>query len=162
MNPTRNSLDEKVRERAVESLTVVVADLNDLYGRVKQAHWNARGMAFIGLHKLLGEFAAELLQHIDLAAERATALGGIFHGSLRDAVRNTKLKGREEPSFPTDLKGWLKRLAEDHAAVGKFVRNSIKKCDEGEDFGTADLLTQLLRRLDLQLWQLEAHIKNHT
>ncbi|MEI9864376.1 MAG: ferritin-like domain-containing protein [Limisphaerales bacterium] len=42
--------------------------------------------AFIGLHKLLDEFGERILEHVDLAAERATALGGVVEGTLREAV----------------------------------------------------------------------------
>jgi len=43
-----------------------------------------RGTTFIGLHKLLDEFAGRMMSDIDLAAERATALGGIVEGTLRE------------------------------------------------------------------------------
>ncbi|HSY75144.1 MAG TPA: DNA starvation/stationary phase protection protein Dps [Dongiaceae bacterium] len=158
MNKTRNTLPPPVRKEAITVLNVTVADLFDLFARIKQAHWNVRGTTFIGLHKLLDEFAARILNHIDLAAERATALGGVVEGTLRETVRHSQLKKKEEPLSISGMHDWICELADVHAESGKYVRAAIKKMTDAEDFGTADLLTDVLRALDLQLWLLEAHI----
>ena len=161
MNKTRNSLDPNVRRKSIAALNVVVADLFDLFARIKQAHWNVRGTAFIGLHKLFDEFGERLLGRMDLAAERAAALGGVVEGTLRESSKNSPLKRKEQPLSTSGMADWLNELAEVHAASGKVVRKLIHQATEAGDFGTADLLTGILRDLDLQLWLLEAHLKQH-
>ena len=158
MNATRNTLPAAVRKTAVQVLNGTVANLFDLYARTKQAHWNVRGQSFFALHKLLDEFAAAIEEHVDAAAERATALGGIVEGTLRDAVRHSRLKKKEEPSSKSGQRDWIRELADVPAACGQQVRAAIKKLTDAEDFGTADLLTDVLRSLDKQLWILEAHL----
>jgi starvation-inducible DNA-binding protein len=158
MNKTRNTLPPPVRKEAIMVLNNTVADLFDLFARTKQAHWNVRGTTFIGLHKLLDEFAGRILNHIDLAAERATALGGVVEGTLRESVKHSHLKKKEEPQSISGMSDWIHALADIHAAAGERVRMVIKKLAAAEDFGSADLLTDILRTLDLQLWLLEAHI----
>ena len=158
MNKTRNTLPPQVRKEAIGVLNNTVADLFDLFARIKQAHWNVRGTTFIGLHKLLDEFAGRTLNHIDLAAERATALGGIVEGTLRESVKHSHLKKKEEPSSISGMSDWIHALADFHAEAGERVRMAVKKTTDAEDFGTADLMTDILRTLDLQLWLLEAHI----
>src|ERR1700749_4476961 len=98
MNKTRNTLPPQVRKKAISVLNETVAELFDLFARIKQAHWNVRGTTFIGLHKLLGEYAERILGHIDVAAERATALGGVVEGSLRESAKHSRLKKQEEPA----------------------------------------------------------------
>ncbi len=158
VNKTRNTLPPTVRKEAIVALNNTVADLFDLFARIKQAHWNVRGTTFIGLHKLLDEFAERTLKHIDLAAERATALGGIVEGTLRESVKHSHLRKKEEPASISGMSDWIHTLADVHAEAGERVRKAIKKLTDAEDFGTADLLTDVLRTLDLQLWLLEAHI----
>ena len=158
MNITRNTLAPVVRQAAVTTLNNSVAELFDLFGRIKQAHWNVRGTTFIGLHKLLDEFAGRILNHIDLTAERATALGGIVEGTLRESAKHSHLKKKEEPDSISGMRDWINELADVHAAAGEHTRKAIKKITDAEDFGTADLLTDVLRTLDLQLWLLEAHL----
>jgi starvation-inducible DNA-binding protein len=158
MNKTRNTLPLHIRKDAIAVLNQAVADLFDLFARIKQAHWNVRGTTFIGLHKLLDEFAGRTLIHIDLAAERATALGGIVEGTLRDSAKHSRLKRKEEPNSLSGMSDWIHELADVHAAAGENIRRAIKRTTEAEDFGMADLLTDILRTLDLQLWLLEAHL----
>lgn len=161
MNKTRNTLSPAVRKAAIHTLNDSVAELFDLFARIKQAHWNVRGTTFIGLHKLLDEFAGRILGHIDLAAERATALGGVVEGTLRESVKHSRLKKKEEPSSISGMRDWISELADVHAAVGEHTRRAVEKITDAGDFGTADLLTDVLRALDLQLWLLEAHLNQH-
>ena len=158
MNKIGNTLRPHICKEAIAVLNHAVADLFDLFARIKQAHWNVRGTTFIGLHKLLDEFADRTLEHIDFAAERATALGGVVEGTLRESVKHSQLKKKEEPSSISGMSDWIHTLADVHAEAGERVRKAIKKLTDAEDFGTADLLTDVLRTLDLQLWLLEAHI----
>ena len=159
MNKTRNTLPLETRKVAVEYLNVTVAEMLDLFARIKQAHWNLRGMAFIGLHKLLDEFAAATLAHIDSVAERATALGGVVEGTLRDAVKQSGLKKKEEPNSVSGQTDWLVELADAHATTTGHIRKAIKKLTDEDDFATADLLTEVLGHLEKQLWLLEAHLE---
>jgi len=43
VNETRNTLPPPVRREAIVVLNNTVADLFDLFARIKQAHWNVRG-----------------------------------------------------------------------------------------------------------------------
>lgn len=158
MKKTRNTLPLETRKLAVKCLNRTVAETLDLFARIKQAHWNLRGMAFIGLHKLLDEFAANTLADIDVIAERATALGGVVEGTLRDAVKQSGLKKKEEPSSVSGQADWLRELADAHATATAHIRVAIKKLTDEDDFATADLLTDVLCHLEKQLWLLEAHL----
>lgn len=158
MKKTQNALPKDIRKIAIGSLNTTVAELLDLFGRIKQAHWNLRGLSFIGLHKLLDEFATTVLADIDEAAERAAALGGMVEGTLRDAVKRSGLHKREEPESKSGQRDWIRELVDVHAACSEHVRAGVKALTHAEDFGTADLLTSILRHLDKQLWLLAAHL----
>lgn len=158
MNATRNTLPLATRKKAVHLLNNTVAEMLDLFARIKQAHWNLRGLSFIGLHKLLDELAATTLHDIDEVAERATALGGVVEGTLRDAVKQSRLKKREEPQSRSGQTDWLRELADAHALTAEHIRKGIKQMNDAEDFGTADLLTDVLRTVEKHLWLLEAHL----
>ena len=156
---TRNTLPLATRQTAVHLLNTTVAELLDLFARIKQAHWNLRGLSFIGLHKLLDEFAATTLADIDEVAERATALGGVIDGTLREAAKQSHLNRREEPASRSGLTDWIHELADSHATASTHIRKAVKQLTDAEDFGTADLLTEVLKHVEKQLWLLEAHIQ---
>jgi DNA-binding ferritin-like protein len=47
-------------------------------------------------------------------------------------------------------------LPDVHAEAGEQTRKGLEKLTDAEDFGTAALLTDVLRICDLQLWLLKA------
>ncbi|MES2308523.1 MAG: DNA starvation/stationary phase protection protein Dps [Verrucomicrobiota bacterium] len=155
---TRNPLSSADRQEAVTLLNQNIAELFDLFTRVKQAHWNLQGISFISLHKIFDEFAETILNDLDETAERAGALGGFVEGTLQDAAKSSRLKKKNEPTLDSVQRDWLEELADLHATCAAHTRKAIKKLTKMEDFGTADLLTQSLRHLEKQLWILESHL----
>ena len=96
--PTRNDMPVKVRTQMIQLLNAQLADTFDLMSMAKQAHWNVRGPHFIGLHKLFDEVFEAVEGHVDLIAERCTALGGVAHGTVRMAAKSTRLE-----EYPGDI-----------------------------------------------------------
>src|SRR6187401_1893073 len=92
---TSIDIDSETREQLVNLLNQQLADTFDLYSQTKQAHWNVKGPHFIQLHELYDKLAAELTDHVDTIAERATALGGVALGTARMASAASRL-----PEFP--------------------------------------------------------------
>ena len=92
MFQTVNDLPLNTRTRVVKLLNARLADAIDLGTQVKHAHWNVKGPNFIALHELFDKLAEATEDQIDTIAERATALGGIAHGTLAAVARATSLK----------------------------------------------------------------------
>lgn len=157
MHPTRNDLPEPTREKAAALLNALLADLIDLAAQVKHAHWNVKGPHFIALHELFDDIAAALLPHIDAAAERCTALGGVAEGDLRTVAKRSRLA--PYPAGLTAGPDHVAALANAIAAAAKTTRAAIDTAAEFGDAGTADLFTQVSRELDQRLWFLEAHLE---
>jgi starvation-inducible DNA-binding protein len=157
MFSTRNDLGRKVREKTIELLNQQLAGTFDLYSQTKQAHWNVKGAQFHSLHELYDKLAAELLAFVDLIAERATALGGLAHGTVRLAAAASTL-----PEFPlevTDSLPTVEALAERFGGLAASMRSAIESANEADDAVTEDLLTEVSRGLDKSLWFLEAHLQ---
>jgi DNA-binding ferritin-like protein len=155
MNRTRNSLPPPVRKQAITALYQTVVELFDLFTCIKQAHGNMRGVTFIRLDEL----ASHIMGHIDRVAERATALGGMADDAFREGVRLSHLKKKKEtPSSFNGAFDWMQELADLHASVGEHVCQAVKQLIEIQDFGSADLLADILRTLDLHLSILETHL----
>jgi starvation-inducible DNA-binding protein len=88
---TRIDIPEQSRRLLIELLNARLADVFDLYSQLKQAHWNVKGSDFIQLHELYDTVAADVLEHVDAIAERATALGGLALGTARLAASASTL-----------------------------------------------------------------------
>src|SRR3954466_16274354 len=81
--PTKIALSADVRSKVAALLNQRLADGLDLRTQVKHAPWYVKGIEFQQLHELFDEIATHLEEHIDLIAERITALGGVAHVDLR-------------------------------------------------------------------------------
>jgi len=160
MFSTRNDLPRDIRGRMIELLNQRLADTFDLYGQVKQAHWNVKGAQFFQLHELFDKLAAELQGYVDQIAERATALGGLAEGTVRMSAANSQLPELELNI--TDSSAMVEALSDRYAALAASIRRAIEASEEQGDADTADLFTEVSRGLDKSLWFLEAHLQTQS
>lgn len=154
---TSIDIDSETREQIVTLLNQHLADTFDLYSQTKQAHWNVKGPQFIQLHELYDKLAAELIDHVDTIAERATALGGVALGTARMAATASRLN--EFSSKAIGSQDSVRALSERYAALAASTREAIDTSDDLGDKDTADLFTGVSRALDKALWFLEAHLQ---
>ncbi len=156
LRESKNDLPSNAKSAVIDMLNARVADTIDLALVTKQAHWNIKGMSFIGVHELLDKLRGELDLYVDSMAERAVQLGGVASGTVQTVEEKTKL-----PPYPTDIqtvKDHLTALVERYGQVANSVRANIDDADEAGDAGSSDLFTEVSRGLDEWLWMLEAHL----
>jgi starvation-inducible DNA-binding protein len=158
MNKTLNSSVPHARREAVGRLNHTVAELFDLYVRIKRVCWNVRGVSFLDLHRFLDEFARRTLDDLDAAAELALALGGTVEGARRESARLPP-PGEKEPSLTAGISSWLQELATINSIYSKHVHAAVRSMKDAGELGAADLLMAIARDLDQQFWMLEAHIE---
>ena len=152
---TRNSLPEKVRTQLEVVLQDRLADSIDLAIQAKQAHWNVKGPSFMALHELFDKGAEEAEGYADLIAERIVQFGGVAEGTIQVAAVRTSLP--EYPLIVTTGKEHVESLAHVLATYGELVRTAIGQAAELNDPATADIFTEISRRVDKYLWFIEAH-----
>jgi starvation-inducible DNA-binding protein len=151
-------LPVETRAQMIARLNQELADTADLASQTKQAHWNVKGSHFYPLHLLFDELAAKRQGEADQLAERATALGGYATGTVRMAADSSQL-----PEIPTGIDAgmdYVQALVERYATHANLVRDAIDEATETGDMDTADLLTEISRELDKDLWFLQAHLQN--
>ena len=154
---TVNNLSDNAKQASIGLLNARVADTIDLALLTKQAHWNLKGRQFIGVHLMLDGFRTEIDEWVDTMAERAVQLGGTALGTTQVVNGGTTL-----PPYPTDIatiEDHLKALIERFGIAANAVRAGIDEADNAGDADTADILTEVSRGLDKQLWFLEAHLQ---
>ena len=155
---THNDLTTKIRGRILPLLNQHLADTTDLFTQVKASHWNVKGPHFIALHLLFDTLAGKLVAQADTIAERATALGGVATGTLRQAAKASRLP--ELPAGTFDGMTLVRALTARYGQLASDTRTAIDAATRLGDTGTADLFTGVSRELDSSLWFLEAHLQN--
>ena len=117
---------------------------------MKQAHWNLKGVGFIGVHELLDDVAVHLRDGADMMAERVAMMGGMAQGTSKTVSEKSSLT-----AYPTDIVS-----VEDHVTelVKRFneystnVRKAIEAADEAGDEDSADLFTEVSRTAEKDAW----------
>jgi starvation-inducible DNA-binding protein len=157
---TRIDIPEATRSKVIQQLNTTLAASLDIWSQTKQAHWNVKGKDFYQLHLLFDDIAGVLYEHIDLIAERITALGGVAHGTARQSAKNSPLSEYPDTEKMSE-DDHLNALADRLAAYAKHLREGISKCDELDDQDSNDLYVQISREVDKKLWFVEAHMQRH-
>ena len=90
-------------------------------------------------------------------AERIQSLGGIAVGDPRHAAELTRIE--RPPNGAEEVPVMISRLLEAHETIITAVREAIERTERNGDWGSNDLLmSDVLRRHELQVWFLSEHL----
>jgi starvation-inducible DNA-binding protein len=156
LHPSRIDLPPEIRLYVIQLLNQTLACTVDLRSQVRQACWNVKGKDFSLLHPLFATLVTELAAYTDLVAERIVVLGGMLRGTARTAATQSKL-----PEYPSEIvegDAHVLALTERFACYAASLREGIALATDVEDAGSAALYTDLSRKVDKQIWVLEAHL----
>jgi starvation-inducible DNA-binding protein len=157
---TRIDIPETTRTKTIQLLNSTLAASLDIWTQTKQAHWNVKGKDFYQLHLLFDDIADVLYPHIDLIAERITALGGVAHGTARESAKHSLLQEYPDTEKMAE-EDHINALADRLAAYAKHLRESAGKCSDWNEQDANDLYIEISREVDKKLWFLEAHLQRH-
>src|SRR5262252_10253673 len=152
-------LEEPVRLEMTEQLNQLLADTMTIRDLYKKCHWQVAGPTFYQLHLLYDKHYEEQSEVVDLIAERIQLLGGVSIAMAADVAETTQIqrppRGREE--VPVQLS----RLLDAHQVVIHECRPLAERASKLGDDGTNDLVvSDVLRRNELQVWFLSEHLVN--
>jgi starvation-inducible DNA-binding protein len=151
------ALSYEARMESCQLLNQILADSMILYSHYKKHHWLVRGHTFYQLHLLLDKHAGEQVELIDLIAERVQTLGGIAIADPRHVAEVTTIP--RPPNGAEEVPAMLSRLLEAHEIIIGKVRDAITATADNRDDGTNDLLmSDVLRRHELQVWFIAEHL----
>ena len=151
------ALSAEARAESTQLLNRILADTTILYALYKKHHWVVAGPTFYQLHLLFDKHAGEQLELVDLLAERVQTLGGIAVGDPRHAAELTWIP--RPPDGAEEVPVMISRLLAAHEDIITAVRDAIEKTASSRDWGSNDLLiSDVLRRHELQVWFLSAHL----
>ena len=151
------ALAAETRQESSQLLNEILADTTILYALYKKHHWLVAGPTFYQLHLLFDKHAEEQLELIDLLGERVQTLGGIAVGDPRHAAEITTIE--RPPDGAEEVAVMIHRTLDAHETIIEKVRDAIERTEKSADWGSNDLLmSDVLRRNELQVWFLAEHI----
>jgi starvation-inducible DNA-binding protein len=146
----------KDNKEIVDGLNAVLADTFTLYFKTHAFHWNVVGEHFHSLHQLFDQQYNALWQSTDIIAERVRQLDGIAPINLK-ALQ--KLASLHETGQTPDAMAMVEELANDNAEIVNVILPVLKKADEADDKGTADMLTKRVQDHENAAWMLRSLLR---
>ncbi len=141
------------REKNHRSLQPILTDLIAFGMTVKQLHWNVVGPHFRPIHLHLDEIYAEVQEAVDTVAERISATGHSPLGTTKSVAADTEIA--EPPSgFIRDNEVLLLAGQRIHELSG-LIRTRMAEIED-VDTVTADILHQIVEKLEKHHWMLRA------
>lgn len=143
--------------KTVEKLNLYLANLNVLYRKVQNYHWNVVGDKFFSIHEKLEEYYDAINEQIDDVAERILSIGGRPLGTLKDYLAVTTIKEAEnkEISIPEAVAD----VEKEFETMLKLVKEVKEVADEENDYGTSALVDEYISTYEKNLWMLNAYLK---
>jgi len=146
-----------------ESLQKIANILNDdladeyvLLTKTRNYHWNVEDPRFNDLHKFFEEQYELLSAAVDEIAERVRAVGGRTRATLKEFINSSQI--REDIGSYPNAETMLGNLLSDHETMIKTLRKNINECQELNDEGTANFLTDKMEAHEKMAWMLRSFL----
>lgn len=118
------------------SLTVALHQYN-------KHHWLTEGAeAFLSLHELLNEHRDKTNDHIDKIGERVARLGGVPTAHPITQHELSYIKHEVEGRY--SIRDFLRNDLEHELKIQQMLRKTIDRASQLKDFGTAEVLQEVL------------------
>jgi starvation-inducible DNA-binding protein len=148
-------LDVSAREEVGRELQATLIELIDLALLGKQLHWSVVGPLFRPLHLQLDELIDAWRELGDAVAERAIAIGYCPDGQANAVAAGGERQRLERGPIQDQavLRELFRRLAE----AGERARTRMDRLGD-LDAASQDVLTDVVRELEKQLWMVRAQL----
>lgn len=137
------SLPHDVRLEMAQKLDEHNCALHVALNQYNKHHWLNEGPnSFISLHHLLDEHVKKTHHHIDEIAERIARLGGI--PTTHPVTQHEKSYIKHEGEGRYSMRDMLRNDLEHEMALQKRIGEQIKRAHDLMDFGTVEVLEQII------------------
>ncbi len=143
------SLAHEVRMEMAKQMDAHNCALHVALHQYNKHHWLTEGPeSFLSLHHLLDEHVEKTMEHIDKIGERIARLGGIPTAHPVTQHEMSYIKHEAEGRYA--MRDMLRNDLEHEMKMQQMIRAQIKRAHDLQDFGTVEVLEEvLLDREDL-------------
>lgn len=134
-----------------------LSNLNVLYVKLHNYHWNVIGEGFFTLHTKLEEIYNGVSDEIDGIAERIIMIGGKPLGSLREYLSNSTLKEAESNDIKS--KELVESLLSDFKILLDDSKNLYSLADSNGDPVTSSIIENSISNYEKNIWMLTSYLK---
>lgn len=152
-------MDLKKLEKTPTALTTemnnFLANLNVMYAKLHNLHWNVTGMGFFEIHVKLEELYTDITLDLDEVAERILTIGHKPLASLKDYLQVATIS--EIASEDVKALAAIKVAFADYVILVEQAQAILALAEAANDLGTQDLMGGLIAKYEKTLWMLQAY-----
>jgi len=137
----------------VNKLNQYLADLNVLYRKLQNFHWNVKGKQFFVLHGKLEEYYDGVNDQIDEVAEAILMLEGQPLGTMKDYLELSKIK--EASNAPISGDDVLNAILEDFKYVLDSAASIKELADNDKAYMISAMMDDIMANYMKAIWMLK-------
>ncbi len=138
------SLPVEVRHEMALMLDDHLCALNVALHQYTKHHWLTEGAeSFLSLHHLLEEHIEKTMEHIDSVGERVARLGGV--PTAHPVTQHELSYVKHETEGRYTMRDFLRNDLEHELKIQQMMRRQIARAHELKDFGTVEVLEEILK-----------------
>lgn len=149
---TPNNLGGEARDSISAVLNPLAADAFALYVKTKNFHWHLAGPHFRDYHLLFDEHADQILEMVDILAERVRKLGGLTIHSIGEIGRLQTIKDDNDPFV--EAHEMVRRLLQDNKDFSANMLKAHEICEKHNDFASTSILEVFMDETERRAWFL--------
>ncbi|MHB2149880.1 Dps family protein [Calditrichota bacterium LG25] len=142
------------QEQLIANLQRTLSNLQVLYVKLHNYHWNVKGKQFFGLHELTEGYYNYMAEQYDAIAERILQLGKKPLVTMKDYLENATLDESVKTDFTAEEV--IDGLLADFDVLLKDFKEISGAAAELNDTTTANLADGNVEWLEKAIWMLKA------
>ncbi len=143
-------------DKLIVLLNKNLANLQLIYVKLHNYHWNVKGMNFKQVHELTESYYEYYAKQYDDVAERILQLGGKPLSSMKDYLTTASIK--EEIKNDFDGKFVLGSVLNDFESLNSEFKEISKAAGDTDDVPTANIADENVAWLEKQIWMIKASL----
>ncbi|MBP2649466.1 MAG: Ferritin Dps family protein [Firmicutes bacterium] len=143
--------------KVAEGLNVYLANLNILYSKLHNFHWNVVGAGFFGLHAKTQELYEKMATELDIVAERIKALEYMPLASMHEYLQAATISDISSKPFTTEEVTQM--IINDFSCIVRLLRKIEAFAKKASDECTIGLITEAICYFEKQIWLMNASLE---
>lgn len=146
-------LNESGANKVVDSLQLLLADLQVYYTNLRNFHWNIKGRGFFQLHEQFEKLYDNVADKVDEVAERILMLGGVPENKFSNYLKISRIKETETTSCGEEA---IQNILNTLSHLIHVERELISLAGNIDDEATVSMLSDYIVEQEKLVWMLVA------
>jgi starvation-inducible DNA-binding protein len=143
-------------DKLVNQLNQNLADVQVLYVKLHNYHWNVKGAHFFGIHNLTEGYYDYLAKQYDDVAERILQVGSKPLTTMKSYLEVSKIKEESKSKFSASEV--IKSVTKDFNYLLKEFKKTSKVAEGENDLTSQALADENIAWFEKAIWMLKASI----